>query len=88
MTKYKKYSTISTQEKGGVGMNKLKAFRKERKLTQTELAARSGISQRYIAFIESGDRTPSLNSALRIADVLGRSVEEIFFLPNKCTNST
>nr|DAN91232.1 MAG TPA: Helix-turn-helix XRE-family like protein [Bacteriophage sp.] len=69
-------------------MNKLKEFREEKKLTQTELAAKSGISQRYIAFIESGDRTPSLNSALRIAEVLGRSVEEIFFLPNKCTNST
>ena len=53
-------------------------------MSQTELGARVGISQRYVAFIESGDKTPSLKNAMRIAEAVGKRVEDIF-LPRKCT---
>ena len=68
-------------------MNELKRLREGKNLSQTELAAKVGVSQRYIAFIESGDRTPSLGNALKIASIMGCHVEDIF-LTKKCTNST
>ncbi len=68
-------------------MNKLKEIRVKNNLTQQELANKLGVTQRYIAFIENGDRTPSLENACKIAKILKSRVEEIF-LPNKCTKST
>lgn len=68
-------------------MNNLKQLREKSKITQTELAYKAGVSQRYIAFLETGERTPSLDVAYKIAHVLGHSVEKIF-LPKNCTKST
>ena len=48
-------------------MNKLKEIRVKNNLTQQELANKLGVTQRYIAFIENGDRTPSLENACKIA---------------------
>ena len=57
--------------------NKVKQYRKKRKLTQTELAYKTGVSQRYIAFIEANQRNPSLRLAQKIANVLGEKVDAI-----------
>lgn len=54
-------------------------------LSQDQLASAVGVTQRYIGFIEAGDRTPSLKVAKKIADVLNSTVDDIF-LPKKCTN--
>ena len=56
----------------------LKEIRKKRGLTVKELADAAGVSERHIAFIESGDRTPSLEVALKISSALRCSVEKIF----------
>jgi len=45
--------------------------RKERKLTQAELAQRIGASQRTVAAIEGGTRRPSVGMAQRIGMELG-----------------
>ncbi|ERT60773.1 helix-turn-helix transcriptional regulator [Megasphaera vaginalis (ex Srinivasan et al. 2021)] len=58
--------------------NKLKEFRKEKGMSQTTLAYETGVSQRYIAFIEDGYRTPSLRLALKISKVLGSTIDAIF----------
>ena len=47
-------------------------------MSQTELAYKTGVSQRYIAFIEAGKRTPSLDLAKKISLILNRSVDTIF----------
>lgn len=47
--------------------------RKERKLTQAELAQRIGASQRTVAAIECGTRRPSVDMAQRIGEELGFS---------------
>ena len=60
-------------------MNKIKQTREAAGLSQTELASRAGVSQRYIAFIESGKRKPSLSLAHKISKVLKLSVDELFF---------
>lgn len=54
-------------------------------LSQDQLASAVGVTQRYIGFIEAGDRTPSLKVAKKIADVLDSTVDDIF-LTKKCTN--
>ena len=65
-------------------MNSLKEIREKRNMTQTELAYKVGVTQRYIAFLEKGDRKPSLGNAFKIAKILKSTVENIF-LPKRCT---
>lgn len=59
-------------------MNNLKEIRKASKISQTELAYKSGVSARHIAFIEHGDKCPSLKIAIKIARALNSTVEDIF----------
>lgn len=68
-------------------MNRLKNIREKNKLTKQQLAISVGVTERYIAFIEKGKRTPSLDIAGKIAKTLNSSVDYIF-LPYKCTIST
>ena len=64
--------------------NRLKELREKKKITQKTMAVRLGVSQRHIAFLESGDREPSLSLALHIEKILGEKISDIF-LPQKCT---
>jgi transcriptional regulator with XRE-family HTH domain len=50
---------------------RVKAERNERKLTQEQVADRSGLHLTYIAGIESGRRNPTLLSIVAIAAGLG-----------------
>ena len=65
----------------------LSEMMKKRKISQTELAYHAGVSQRYIAFLLQGTRSPSLDVALKIADTLKCNVSDIF-LPKNCTKCT
>ncbi|HEY1124706.1 MAG TPA: helix-turn-helix transcriptional regulator [Sphingobium sp.] len=47
-------------------------------MTQGELGARIGLTRQTVAAIEQGRYSPSLESALRIARIFGKPVEEIF----------
>jgi len=60
--------------------NRLKVARAEMDLTQEELAQRVGVSRQSINAIESGRYVPSTVLALKMAQVFGKSVEEIFML--------
>ena len=60
--------------------NRLKVARAEMDLTQEELAQRIGVSRQSINAIESGRYVPSTVLALKMAQVFGKLVEEIFFL--------
>ncbi len=68
-----------------ITINELRKYREMANLSQDQLASAVGVTQRYIGFIEAGDRTPSLKVAKKIADVLNSTVDDIF-LPKKCTN--
>jgi transcriptional regulator with XRE-family HTH domain len=48
----------------------LRRARHDRKITQEELAARSGLSPRYVGAIERADVSPSVTVLGRIADAL------------------
>ena len=49
-------------------------------MTQQELAERIGSTRQTIVSIEKGKYNPSVGLALRIAKVLGASIEELFEL--------
>ncbi len=59
---------------------KLKNARQQRKLTQQELADKSGVSRVTIALIESGQtRDIMASTLLKLANALDMSVNELFF---------
>lgn len=60
-------------------MVKLNELRKQKGLTQKQLANILGISESAIAMYETGDRIPSLLTAKKIAKFFDVKVEEIFF---------
>ena len=47
-------------------------------LTQTELAASAGVSRQLVAAVEAGVNTPAVDAALRLAQALGCSAEDLF----------
>ena len=50
---------------------RLKNERQKLNLTQTELAARVGISANYYSEIEAGKKTPTIETLIAIIDKLG-----------------
>ncbi len=60
--------------------NKIKIERAIHNLTQEELANRISVSRQTINAMEAGKYVPSTVLALKIAQVFGKPVEEIFFL--------
>lgn len=60
--------------------NHLKKFRKQKDITQAELAEEVGVSRQTINAIETGKYDPSLELALKIADFFDIEVEEVFQL--------
>lgn len=59
-------------------MNKMKEYRQNKNMSFLDLSLKTGISERYLRFIEKGDRTPSLKTANIIASVLNATVDKIF----------
>lgn len=68
-----------TKSEGGAFMKNLALLRKQKKLTQKELAKNTGISASSIAMYETGERRPSLKKAKVLADYFEVTIEEIFF---------
>lgn len=60
-------------------MKLMKECREDIGLTQQELADRLGLSQETISQYENGFRTPNVNVAKKIAEILEKPVEGIFF---------
>lgn len=56
---------------------KLKACRARRGLTQEQCAERAGITTRYLADIERGDKVPRLETFITILNVLCASADEV-----------
>lgn len=59
---------------------RVKEFRNKKGLTQEELAERVGVRRETIVFLEQGKYSPSLRLALKIAEELKMSVNELFSL--------
>jgi len=61
-------------------LNRLRVARAERDLSQDELARRAGVSRQTISSIETGVYCPSTLLAFRLARVLDRPVDSLFWL--------
>lgn len=60
--------------------NRMKIIRREKGITLTEIANRTGISIGYLSHLEKGTRkNPSIEIMDKIAKVLDKSVSEVFF---------
>ncbi len=60
--------------------NRLKELRAKQGLNQQQLGSRVGASRQTISLIERGDYNPSITLALRISQVFGVPVEQVFYL--------
>lgn len=60
--------------------NRLKEYRKKKKLTQDELSEISGVSRTIISYLETGRTDSTTTSTLnKLANALGEKVSTIFF---------
>ena len=57
--------------------NKLRARRREKRLTQEELAEESGLSDRYIRSLESETAQPSASALYRLSIALEVPMDEL-----------
>lgn len=57
---------------------RIQKLRKEASLTQEQLAEKVKLSAKYIQFIESGNRVPSLKTVYRVANALGVKPQGLF----------
>jgi DNA-binding XRE family transcriptional regulator len=57
---------------------KLMSKRKSNNLSQEQVAKAVGISTRNYKYIEAGDRTPNVETAISIAELLKCSVPDLF----------
>ncbi len=59
--------------------NKIKEYRKNKNMTQEELANELGISRKTSSLIESGSVIPKIDIAYKLSLILDATVEELFY---------
>jgi transcriptional regulator with XRE-family HTH domain len=57
---------------------RVRDLRRSRRLTQEELAERAGISISFVSMIERGERSPSYETLLQLAEGLDLRVSDLF----------
>jgi putative transcriptional regulator len=60
--------------------NRIKSERERAALTQAALAELVGVSRKTINTVENGVFTPSATLAIKLAQALGLSVEQLFWI--------
>ncbi|HTB95393.1 MAG TPA: helix-turn-helix transcriptional regulator [Terracidiphilus sp.] len=58
--------------------NKVRELRAMKEITQQELADRIGVTRQTVIAIEQDKYSPSLETAFKVAGVLGVSIEQCF----------
>ena len=59
-----------------IGEN-FKYIRKEKNISQMQIAKETGISQKAISFWERNERTPNIIDCIKLADYFGVSLDEL-----------
>lgn len=59
-------------------MNQIKEFRKKKKISQSDIANIMQIKQNTISQWESEIRIPNVKQAIRLAEILETTVEELY----------
>jgi transcriptional regulator with XRE-family HTH domain len=68
---------LPVSQRCGAGAHPVRAWREFRGFTQTQLALVTGISRAYLAQIEAGERTGTLEIVARLARVLDCLIEQL-----------
>ena len=58
-------------------------LRKQKGLTQEDLAEEVGVDRSYMGFIERGEKNPTLDKVQKIADALDVEASELFYFDKK-----
>ncbi|PZM85025.1 transcriptional regulator [Candidatus Gracilibacteria bacterium] len=58
--------------------NIIKELRKEKGLTQADLADRVEVRRETIVFMEKGKYNPSLELAYKVSKIFGKRIEDVF----------
>lgn len=58
--------------------NRIKQLRKERNMTQEDLAFKVNVDRSYMGFVERGEKNPTLDKLIKIAHSLGVTLSELF----------
>ena len=67
---------------------RLRELRDRAKLSQTDLARRSGVPQATVAAYEVGRHSPTWGAAVRLANALGVSLDSFLAAPEKKQEAT
>lgn len=59
-------------------MNQIKKYRKLKNKSQADISKELKVTQNAISQWETGVRNPSLNNALKLAEILETTVEELY----------
>lgn len=59
-------------------MNKIKEFRKNKIMSQSDIAKIMKVKQNTVSQWETGERMPGVVQALRLADILETTVESLY----------
>lgn len=54
-------------------------LRKQKGLTQEDLAEEVGVDRSYMGFIERGEKNPTLDKVMKIADALDVDAADLFY---------
>jgi putative transcriptional regulator len=79
-------SKLSIKERRAALKNRLEEIRKQRGITQEELATALEVSRQTIGSLENGRYNPSIILAFKIARFFEMSIEEIFIYEEDQSN--
>lgn len=57
---------------------RIKQLRKEKDMTQEDLAFKVEVDRSYMGFVERGEKNPTLDKLIKIANALTVSLSELF----------
>jgi putative transcriptional regulator len=60
--------------------NRVKLARVENNLTQAQLAGLVGVTRQTIGLIEAGKYNPTIKLCLMIAEVTGKTIDQLFWI--------
>lgn len=70
--------TIKNFKRMWFTLNNIKEFRKKKKLSQTNIAQFMDIKQNTFSQWETGERTPNVIQAIKLAEILETTVESLY----------
>ena len=74
----KMQSNTQQRKEGNINVNKIKEFRKNKRISQSDIAKIMEVTQNTVSQWETGERMPGVVQALRLADILGTTVESLY----------